>query len=269
MKVDQRPIFVLAQTPRCGSTWVQRLLTSTGDVLIWGEGEELLLGDMWTKPKEENNEYPENTIHELRRNRSNMWMAVLRPFLQDSFSAKKVYLDRLFGVTAHKEGYSRWGVKSTEWDANGVLFMRQKYPECRIIMLARRFDESFASLFKNKEARKYVAGQKTDLGEMRKFCEQWILHTSLMGLYKNDPHVLIRWHHDLVADNNFLAYQLCRELKLSKPPAQEVERKISAHSWAEDIDLITKSPNQLDAIWVYRDKMLEIAKLWPDAGVTI
>lgn len=203
--ICDNPIFIMANSPRSGSTWVQRCLTSTRECLIWGEnyhsspffhannGENL----DWV-------EYAEKTMAEFREHGANSWMAIMHPLKSDVLEAYRLFFERLFGVTAKHEGFQRWGKKEVRWNAKHYGFLRELYPNCHIIFLVRKFRHSFFSLFNFEQSAKKWDNQKRR-EELIKFCNIWIDQTRfIVDRMKPDQirnakdHVVL--YEDLLAD---------------------------------------------------------------------
>jgi hypothetical protein len=146
----QSPIFVLAAGWRSGSTLLQRLICSTGEVLLWGEpyGRSGLLPAMarsalalrgdWPGP---GHFAPETLYSELSRH----WIANLYPpaeALKRGFAAQ---LDALLGVPARQRGYTRFGLKEVRLHAIDAQFLNWIYPQARFVFLVRNPWDAWAS----------------------------------------------------------------------------------------------------------------------------
>jgi hypothetical protein len=191
-------------------------------VLVWGENTSLLFpyGDRWS---------PDRSGHDLktfREKKANMWMAVLSPELEDAFAARALYLDRLYAVTAQREGYSRWGLKEVNWNETVLHFINKKFPESNVVFLIRDFFMSFTSRFKKDFS--VHTPNCTREGDIRQFCEEWIKQFELIaGIEKNHLRILVR-HEDLVSGGRPAATKLCQDVGLINPPdPDQYETKIS------------------------------------------
>ncbi len=140
---DEAPIFVLGATWRSGSTLLQRLLLSSGDVMMWGEPwnrcdliqgmrESLRpIGDQW--PAEG------NVVDELTATEPLHTLMVpdLYPERADLLDAHRALFNRLYADTAIDRGYERWGIKETRLGAEDARYLHALYPSARIILLYR------------------------------------------------------------------------------------------------------------------------------------
>jgi len=206
------PIFILSTSPRTGSTWLQRVLTSTGDILIWGENTTLTFpyGDHWTPDIDVKDN---NDLHFFKKHRANMRMASISPFFTDVFNAQKVFLESLYSDTAKKEGFDRWGVKETYWTDITLKFINWAWPDAKILFLTRRFTEAFSSNLKTSGwHNKYQTCCRRN--DVRSFCENWIRQVKMIVDYTKQPsNAKLLMYEDLV-DNRTLLSSVCKELGL-------------------------------------------------------
>lgn len=251
----ENPVFILSQSPRSGSTWLQRVLTSTRDILIWGEGQELNMGETWAPEDPEDpkrDKYPSD-LHKFRVQGSAMWMAILRPLEKDMMRGRRSFLHHTFGNPAKAEGYERWGLKETAWDDTGVRFCLDMYQDSKVIFLCRSFDLAFASQFKDKEDTPQLESRSVDID---RWCHEWVYHSKMILKYQGHPKVCVCHHHQLHSDE---LGSLCKWCGLGEPDPEEIKREISVHPWAAYQDIHTKSPGDLQALWKYRDNIISLS----------
>lgn len=179
------PILLLAASPRSGSTWIQRCLTSTKGVLIWGETAFWGFSDnffesfvrvltpalkrdiMWSPDQDRGNNWD---LHELRRSGPDgMWMAVLHPLYSDLLAGLRLFAEETFGKSALREGYPRWGIKETFWNDRYVPLCRLLWPNPQVVYLVRGFDDSFRSRFSPGYSQKVFSRED----DIKLFCSQW------------------------------------------------------------------------------------------------
>lgn len=217
MKKTTQPVFILAASPRTGSTWLQRVLTSTGEILVWGENSSLLFsyGDKWSPSEEQDLPYD---LNRFRRDRAKMWMAVLSPELRDAFAARKLYVERLYGMTSRREGYGRWGVKETRWNRDVVDFLKWAWPSCYIIFLTRDFRMSFTSRFKKTLNHTEHFSRKDDVNS---FCSQWVQQYGTLDEILAEDNLsnmrLVRYEN-LLSGGDAILRDVCEWCGLESPP---------------------------------------------------
>ncbi len=143
------PVFLLASAWRSGSTLVQRLLVSSGSLLVWGEpydhsalvrrlSESLLpFSEKWP---------PDNYIAD-RRNppTAERWIANAYPHPSNLLAAHRAFFDRLFDAPAREMGYDRWGIKGVRLSGENAVYLRRIYPDARFVFLHRNPYDAFLS----------------------------------------------------------------------------------------------------------------------------
>ncbi len=143
------PVFLFASAWRSGSTLVQRLLVSSGSLLVWGEpydhsalvrrlAESLLpISDTWP---------PENYIAD-RHNppTAERWIANAYPHPSDLLAAHRAFFDRLFDAPAREMGFARWGIKGVRLSGEHAVYLRRIYPDACFVFLHRNPYDAFLS----------------------------------------------------------------------------------------------------------------------------
>jgi len=134
------PVFVLAGGARTGSTLLQRMLISTGEIMIWGEHGGLLLDGLqrmvagmaqWNEA--------EGTRH-LERFTSdgwNRWIPNVNPPHEAFVEGARAALMRSLAVPAAELGYPRWGFKEIRYTGGAVELLKMLFPNAAIIVLVR------------------------------------------------------------------------------------------------------------------------------------
>lgn len=133
------PVLVLAAGQRCGSTLIQRLLSSHPDVLIWGEhaGQlrqllavaERLHG--WTADLGE--------VGRLGYARSGhqSFMANMTPEAAAVDDAVRGFVEALFARSAAAMGRPVWGFKEVRYGLAEAAALRALFPGCRVVHIVR------------------------------------------------------------------------------------------------------------------------------------
>jgi hypothetical protein len=136
------PVFVFSAGWRTGSTLVQRLINSGGDVLVWGESYDLCglvqaltasvapFSDAW--PPQDYLEQPES-----REALPETWTANLYPPLPALRRAHRALFLELFAEPARKLGAPRWGFKEVRLGYDAALYLNWLFPKARFVYVTR------------------------------------------------------------------------------------------------------------------------------------
>jgi len=133
------PILILAAGQRCGSTLVQRLLSSHPEVLIWGEHagqlrELLAIGERlsgWTT------EHGEIGRQGYARSGHQSFMANLTPQAGAVDDAVRAFVEVLFARPAADQGRPVWGFKEVRYGLAEATALRRLFPDCRVVHIVR------------------------------------------------------------------------------------------------------------------------------------
>lgn len=184
--MNRSPVFVMSVAPRCGSTWLQRIITAHG-TLVWGEYMiELYYNSVkkWQHWTIDTPDKTESDLHAFRKNGPNMWMAVLSPTMSAFNESTRVYFDSLFGQSAREEGYDRWGSKLCRWSPDLSLWLDEVYPDCAQIFLIRDFYAAFRSHFNSG------TNYPDMVYQINLHCQRWIENTKFAITQKKHPVVV-------------------------------------------------------------------------------
>jgi len=222
MSILDEPIFIFSISPRSGSTWLQRMLTSTGDVLIWGEFGSMPFphGCLWTDAPIWKTPPKINDLRTFRKKKADMWMAVLLPEEERAFRAYRGLCDYLFAEAVIKEGYHRWGMKQTDWGTDTLRFVKAMYPKATTLFLHRAFDESFTSRFKGGEPQ-----NGTHEGDVKLWCECWVRQAEAALQFAEIGRFIS--YEELLKLDDTDVIKFCKSLGLSAPDPKQYRTKIS------------------------------------------
>ena len=137
--MERAPLLVLAAGQRCGSTLIQRLLSSHPRVLIWGEHagqlrQLLAIGDRlraWTA------DFGDPGRLGFVRSGYQSFMANMTPEADRIDQATKAYLEQLFARPAQELGRSVWGFKEVRYGLAEASALRRLFPDCRVVHIVR------------------------------------------------------------------------------------------------------------------------------------
>jgi hypothetical protein len=137
--MERAPLLVLAAGQRCGSTLVQRLLSSHPQVLIWGEHagqlrQLLAIGDRlrtWTT------DFGDPGRLGFARSGYQSFMANMTPEADRIDRATRAYLEQLFARPAQEAGRPIWGFKEVRYGLLEANAVRRLFPDCRVLHIVR------------------------------------------------------------------------------------------------------------------------------------
>jgi len=148
---EQEPVFILSAGWRSGSILLQRLIISSGEIMIWGE----LLGDAGVIPKLADslarlaNNYPfpsyiatKRPIKEL----SNEWIANLTPQLYFLRNAHRMFFVNWLAKPAQEVyGVERWGLKEVRLTIDHARYLKWLFPKARFLFIYRNPIDAYRS----------------------------------------------------------------------------------------------------------------------------
>jgi Sulfotransferase family len=146
------PVIVLASGWRTGSTLAGRLITSSGDILMWGEPYHLseVVPSITTALSHTGTDSlrPAAIVssdgYDLDR-LEHQWIATLFPEPADLVEAYRDLLRRLLAKPAAERGFAGWGFKEVRLDATDAIALRYLFPRARMVLLVRDPHDAWAS----------------------------------------------------------------------------------------------------------------------------
>ncbi|MGH9107215.1 MAG: sulfotransferase family protein [Acidimicrobiales bacterium] len=204
------PVLVCSAGWRSGSTLLQRLVTSSNQVLIWGEPysgcsyvqrlsksfQPFALG--W--PRDSFFLGAGRQAEELAQN----WIANLYPEPAQLLSAHRAFLRELFAKPAKQRGFPRWGLKETHLDAEDVGYLATLFPASTVLLLVRNPVDAWASYCRIGEIW-FASYPKTPVVSAADFARHWEALASGMHAYAaKRPRCLLVRFEDLVKGGGIL-----------------------------------------------------------------
>lgn len=136
---DTAPLLVLAAGQRCGSTLVQRLLSSHPRVRIWGEHvgalRQMLTARQRLRLWSDSNGMAGR--RELESAGHHGFIANLTPESGQVDEACVAFIETLFAAPAREEGRPVWGFKEVRYGLPDVLLLRDLFPKLRVVLVVR------------------------------------------------------------------------------------------------------------------------------------
>jgi hypothetical protein len=133
------PLLVLAAGQRCGSTLVQRLLSSHPDVLIWGEhaGQLRQFLSAGARLRVWSREDGHVAREAYRSDGHQSFMANLLPPEDVVDDAVRAFVHELFVRPAAALGRAIWGIKEVRYDRAEAAELGRLFPDTRVVHLMR------------------------------------------------------------------------------------------------------------------------------------
>jgi hypothetical protein len=133
------PIVVLGAGHRCGSTLIQRLLSSHPDVMIWGEQEGQLdpLLKLGAHLRECSDGLGKRARDKFADGGYQTFMANLLPGTGDVDDALRAFVRRLFAEPARARGRQIWGFKEVRYARPEVEELHRLFPGLAVVFVTR------------------------------------------------------------------------------------------------------------------------------------
>lgn len=167
------PVFVLAAGWRSGSTLLQRLLCSSGEILIWGEpyGRAGLIPAMTRSALALRDDWPNAGHFTTDMTRlQDKWIANLFPpaaAIKRSFQAQ---LDALLAEPARQQGFARFGMKEVRLQGMDARFLNWVHPDARFVFLVRNPWDAWSSC---KGADWYLSWPDKKISSAAQYATHW------------------------------------------------------------------------------------------------
>jgi hypothetical protein len=199
------PVFVLAAMWRSGSTLLQRVVSSSGEVLVWGEpyaacgivprlaASLQVFSPIWPEQhvfREAEDLRPERLTVENIEN--------LYPHPRALLAGHLALYEALFAVPAREAGYARWGLKETRLGGDDARYLRALYPNARFLYLVRDPLDVWASY--RRMAGWYLDWPHGQIRTPQAFGRAWSRLASSFTSSAADVAALVVRYEDLVAD---------------------------------------------------------------------
>ncbi|WP_158769091.1 DUF5672 family protein [Paraglaciecola sp. L1A13] len=150
---NDEPVFIFSAGWRSGSTLLQRLLSSSESLLLWGEPHDRSniiqslastiepFNDNWPPRKyiADNDEFKQNT---------DKWIANFYPSESRILAAHRIFVRTLFSANVENEVNKRWGIKEVRYGLKEAVFLKALFPNAKFLYLKRDLKDAYFS-YKN------------------------------------------------------------------------------------------------------------------------
>ncbi|MEG4321423.1 MULTISPECIES: sulfotransferase [unclassified Microcoleus] len=250
---DSSPVFIFSAGWRSGSTLLQRLVMSSGSIIVWAEpyGRAGLIDHLSSPLKSITDSYPaaEWFIDEVLSDRAPLsdlageWIANLYPDIKYLLESHIAFLLNHFENPAKARGILRWGLKEVRLTIDHAIYLKWLFPNAKFLFLYRNPYNAYASFQGFYWYKKWP-------NEPVYTPEQFGLHwKNLLQGYIADSHkvkgMLIKYEDLCNEEFDFPELQNYLELKLNKTTIEKVIYSTKRQAAPEELRLLKSVVNPL------------------------
>ncbi len=193
------PIIITSPTPRCGTTLVQRLVSSSENAFVYGEevGNQIKTLTAWFVGQlqfiERMGGVLDADFNSALAGNLDAWRPGLTP---PAAIMTKVWVETFyqmpFLLSSHAGSIGRplWGFKHPSYDRDTIKAMLSFMPQARVIYVFRNLFDVLSSA----KARKFVNTRNQTI----KFCAQWAKNMNEAAELAQDERILFVKYEDLI-----------------------------------------------------------------------
>lgn len=234
---EASPLFIFSAGWRSGSTLLQRLLMSSGQVLIWGEPyshnglidnlsstikgiTEIFPRDVWFQHSNTND--PTTLVNDFTAN--------FYPDINYLLESHLAFFLNLFDQPARANGIERWGIKEVRLTMDHALYLHWLFPKAKFIFLYRNPYNAYLSYSGSYWYKKWP---HEPVYTAKQFGEHWQnLLTGYINDYTKVSGMLLSYENLCSEDFDFDALAEFVDLDID---SNVIEKKIRGDvKWKED-----------------------------------
>lgn len=197
--MSNAPIIISAPVRRSGTTLIQRILTSSGQALIYGEScandlqisINLYLGKKAMLSSQKG--WRTQQLNAVLAGNVNDWIPDLMPDIDTYLAAYQKQVIQCLDVYkrfAYQEGRQQWGMKLPEWPPTNLIQAKSFFPNLKIIYITRDLTSCVKSAKKVDMIR--------SLTELEQFARTWLYHLQSAQQQLNGDFILKLSYQDLI-----------------------------------------------------------------------
>jgi hypothetical protein len=206
--MTNKPVFIFSAGWRSGSTLLQRMLTASNELLVWGEAGGALdclteadLGyQQMLAPGNKvigqglggNGELQFVEFCKSDKQGVHRWIPCMNAPLETIRDGFRAFLREVYQEPAAKLGYNRWGVKEVRCGLATAEFLRELYPEAKFVFLVRNPFDCLSSLKRHN-----WMDRPHDRRALEYYAQHWV---RLASEFRKASFGMLVRHEDLVSD---------------------------------------------------------------------
>lgn len=221
----EMPVFIWAPTGRCGTGLLQRLVSSSKEVLVFGE-DRFFVHDLprWMLVIDQAGPSMHAAAQALASGDVSRWCpdalpsadAYGRTLLRSFFDLVVTYAEG-----ARSLGYARWGTKLPTFAPGPIQHLRRMLPRARHVFIYRHIE----AVLRSYKARKWIHSR----ADVDRVCQEWV---QAMVEAAQQPDLTIVCYEQLIANPDVESLRLKERLELSYVDETVFSHKVN--TWKVD-----------------------------------
>ena len=217
------PLFIWSPVARCGITLLQRLVSSSREVLVYGENSFFLsLLPHAMLETQSNKKQAQDCLDRMVAGDFDFWTSNSNPShehyaraLIDSFYS----LVHAYEKSTTDLGISRWGVKSPIGSIEFHLLIAKLLPRAQHLYIYRHPE----AVLRSQKARNWLPTLKN----LQLQSEKWANHLNYFLQIQDGPNHLVLRYEELLANQEAEAKKICEFLNISSVDMSTFDKKIN------------------------------------------
>jgi len=203
---DAAPIFVLSTGWRAGSTFVQRILATNKELMMWGEPyhRSNLIEGLMGQLAPLSNTWPlkEYYADSFEGDLSEQFSANCWPNLDNLRVAHQQYWLSLFSKPAIDNNYKNWGIKEVRWGEEHIEYLRWLFPKAKFLLLCRNPIDSYESFYSYPRAG-FLQWPIQPILTARDYGKMWVKRICEFEKQSKKENTLFLRYEDLKTDETY------------------------------------------------------------------
>ncbi len=218
-----QPVFIFSPAARCGITLLQRLLNSSGQIIIYGENSlliNILPHNIFAMNAGANQH--QQAREKLLNGEYDFWSSAVWPdvptWCGTVIKSVEMFL-QMYQTESAKYGFDKWGIKNPVEDARTCAFYFQTFQKSKIIFIYRHIVDVIMS----HKSRRWIPNLKTCADITLKWCR----NVSYMLNGDVPDRVIVMKYEDMLANKDEYVEKLEKLIGISGIDKSIFNRKIN------------------------------------------